>query len=187
MSQDKHQAVQVRALSDLAGRVIVAGEDSDRGVLVRLDPATGDLCVAPSGRSRRAGVQAVRWSIPFVREAALVLPCINGIFFKADREFPGNDRFQWPYRWNAQFVIAQRSGSALMVHSEDTACTFKALVAQEFASCCRIGGTILGDERRLLGGRRAGLRHRQRPHGFVLAQIHFKRSSHIFTPWVSSM
>jgi alpha-L-fucosidase len=34
---------------------------------------------------------------------------------------------------------------------------------------------------------RAGRHHQQKPHGFVLAQIHFKRSSHLFMPWVSSM
>ena len=127
LKADKHPQVTVNLLSDLAARILVVGNDSDRELFVRLDPATGDLCVAPSGRGARRGVLAARWNVPFAREAALVLPCVNGLFVESQREFPGNDRFPWPFRWNAQLAIAQRDGRALMVHSEDVACKFKAL------------------------------------------------------------
>jgi len=127
LREDKHQQVAVKHLSNLAARIIVTGEDSDRELLVRLDPATGDLCVTPGGQSARRGVVSVRWNIPFAREARLVLPCINGMDIAAERPFPGNDRFQWPFRWNAQLAIAERDSSSLMVHTEDTAFKFKSL------------------------------------------------------------
>ena len=127
LRQDKGQVVTVKLLSECAARIVVTGNDSERELFVRLDPDSGDLCVTPSGRSARRGVLAARWNLPFAREAALVLPCINGLFIESDREFPGNDRFPWPYRWNAQLAIAQRGGQTLMVHSHDTACKFKAL------------------------------------------------------------
>jgi len=128
LKEDKQQKVEVKLLSDFAARIIITGARADRELFVRLDPATGDLCVTPSGRSlRRQGLLSVRWNIPFVREAALVLPCVNGMFVESGRDFPGNDRFVWPYRWNAQLVIAQRDGCCLMIHSEDTAFKFKAL------------------------------------------------------------
>jgi hypothetical protein len=127
LRQGKHQQVTVKQVSDLAVRIVVGADDSDREMLVALDPATGDLTVTPSGRSARRGVLAVRWNIPFAGETTLVLPCINGIFVESGREFPKDDRFAWPYRWNAQLAIAQRGGASLMVHSEDTAYKFKAL------------------------------------------------------------
>jgi len=124
---DKHQQVLVRGLSDLAARVIVVGNDSERELFLRLDPATGDLCVKPSGQSARRGLAAIRWNIAVAREAALILPCVNGIYVETGREFPRSDRFAWPFRWNAQLAIAERGGCSMMVHSEDTACKFKAL------------------------------------------------------------
>jgi hypothetical protein len=146
LQQDKHQQVKVEPLSDIAARIIVVGDDSDREMLVRLDPATGDLCVTPSGRSARRSVLAVRWNVPFAREAALVLPCVNGIFVESDRDFPRNDRFPWPYRWNAQLAIAQREGKSLMIHSQDTAFKFKAL------NLARAGGlTTLGFDSEQIG------------------------------------
>ncbi len=146
LRQDKHQRIEVKCLSDRAARIIITGDDSDRELFIRLDTETGDLCVTPSGRSARAGVLAVRWNIAVAREAALVLPCINGVFVESDRDFPGNDRFPWPFRWNAQLVIAQRDGGSLMIHSEDTAFKFKAL------NLARKGGlTTLGFDSEQVG------------------------------------
>ena len=127
LDEDKHHSVSVTALCETAARIVVSGDDSDRELLLYLDPAEGDLCVAPCGQSARRGVAAVRWNIPFAQQADLVLPCVNGILARSDRSFPADDRFPWPYRWNAQLVIAQRDGCAMMVHSRDTACKFKAL------------------------------------------------------------
>ncbi|HUU22877.1 MAG TPA: DUF6259 domain-containing protein [Phycisphaerae bacterium] len=127
LGQDKNQHVEVKLLSDVAARVILTGNDSDRELLVRLDGETGDLCVRPSGRGARRGVVSVRWNVPFAAEAKLILPCINGMLVEKDRAFPGDDRFPWPYRWNAQLAIAERGGAAMMVHCQDTAWKFKAL------------------------------------------------------------
>ncbi len=127
LREDKGQSLRVKPLTDRAARILIAGNDSDRELLVWLDPATGDLCVTPSGRSARRGLLAARWNLSFAKEAALVLPCINGMFVESDRPFPSDARFPWPFTWNAQLAIAQRDGQAIMVHSQDTACKFKAL------------------------------------------------------------
>ena len=96
LGADKHQNVEVTSISPIAARVVLSGADSERELLVRLDEATGDLCITPSGQSARRGVLSVRWNIPFAREAALILPCINGIYVKDSPTFPGNQRFNWP-------------------------------------------------------------------------------------------
>jgi hypothetical protein len=127
LGKDKHHRVDVKLLSPLAARVLVTGGDSDRELFLRLDPATGDLCVTPSVQSARRGILSARWNVATAPEAALVLPCVNGIFVETARPFPRNDRFPWPFRWNAQLAIAERGGVSMMVHSHDTACKFKAL------------------------------------------------------------
>ncbi|KPK80261.1 MAG: hypothetical protein AMJ81_12285, partial [Phycisphaerae bacterium SM23_33] len=127
LGPDKGQRIQAKLLSDLAARVLLVGNDSDRELFIRLDPQTGDLCVRPSGRGARRGVASIRWNISFARQVSLILPCVNGILVEADRAFPPNDRFPWPFRWNAQLAIAERDGAALMVHCQDTSWKFKAL------------------------------------------------------------
>ncbi len=111
LRQDKHPSVEVKRLSPLAARIIISGNDSDRELLLSLDPSSGDLRILPSGRSARAGLLAARWNIAFAREASLVLPCVNGLLVEAARAHPPTERFAWPYRWNAQLAIAQRGAA----------------------------------------------------------------------------
>jgi hypothetical protein len=127
LKRDKAEQVTVVALSELAARVIVSGTSSDRELFIHLDPATGDLCVKPAGQSHRRGVVSIRWNIAFAREAALVLPCINGLRVTPENPFPASDRFEWPFRWNAQLLIAERNGACMAAHGQDTAYKFKAL------------------------------------------------------------
>ncbi len=127
LGKDKHEECHVKQLSEAAARVIVTGEDSDRSLLITLDQATGDLCVTPSSRTSRRGVISVRWNVSFHPDADVILPCINGILVKSPSEFPGNDRFPWPFRWNAQMMVSERDNHACMIRSQDTAFKFKAL------------------------------------------------------------
>lgn len=127
LGQDKHEECTVTQLSEVAARVIVAGEDSDRSLLITLDRATGDLCVIPSSKTSRRGVVSARWNLSFHPDAGVILPCVNGILVRSNSEFPKNDRFPWPYRWNAQLVIAERNNHACMIRSQDTTFKYKAL------------------------------------------------------------
>ncbi|MHB9034712.1 MAG: DUF6259 domain-containing protein, partial [Anaerolineae bacterium] len=127
LDADKHQKTEVHVISEWAARVLLTGADSERELLVRLDPATGDLCVTPSGQSARRGVASIRWNLAFNPDAVLVLPCVNGIKVEREREIPRSRRFPWPFKWDAQLAIAQLDGECLMVHAQDTACQFKAL------------------------------------------------------------
>lgn len=122
--------VTVRSLSPSVARVIYAGDNTDRELFVRLDPETGDLCVRPSGQTARRGLLAIRWNIPFVREAKLVLPTRNGIEVTADRDILPPLRCEWPSHWNAQLAIAEVGQAAAMVHCEDTTYKYKALNLQ---------------------------------------------------------
>jgi len=127
LGKDRHQECIVKQLSDVAVRIIVTGEDSDRSLLITQDRATGDLCVTPSGKTFRRGVVSVRWNLSFHPDADVILPCVNGILVRSDSGFPGNDRFPWPYRWNAQMIIAERDKHTCMIRSQDTSFKFKAL------------------------------------------------------------
>jgi len=127
LGKDKHEQCTVTQLSDVAARVVVVGEESDRSLLITLDRATGDLCVTPSSKTSRRGVVSVRWNLAFHPDADVILPCVNGILVKSNSGFPGNDRFPWPYRWNAQMVIAERDSNSCMIRSQDTTFKFKAL------------------------------------------------------------
>ncbi len=139
LGADKHQNVEVTSISPIAARVVLSGADSERELLVRLDEATGDLCITPSGQSARRGVLSVRWNIPFAREAALILPCINGIYVKDSPTFPGNQRFNWPCAWNAGLIIAERDDATMMVHTQDLTINFKALKLVQEEGLCALG------------------------------------------------
>jgi hypothetical protein len=72
-------------------------------------------------------VVSVRWNLSFHPDADVILPCVNGILVKSGSEFPRNDRFPWPYRWNAQLIISERDNHTCMIRSQDTTFKFKAL------------------------------------------------------------
>ena len=112
--------VTVKSLSPGAARVVYAGNNTERELFIRLDQETGDLCIRPSGQSARRGLMAIRWNIPFVREAKLVLPSRNGIEVTADHDILPPLRCEWPSHWNAQLAIAEVGRAAAMVHCEDT-------------------------------------------------------------------
>ena len=127
LGKDKREKCAVTQLSDTAARVILTGADSDRSLLITLDPSTGDLCITPSSKTSRRGVVSVRWNVSFHPDADVILPCVNGILIRSDSAFPGNDRFPWPFRWNAQLIIAERNKHNCMIYSHDTSFKFKAL------------------------------------------------------------
>ncbi|HUU70284.1 MAG TPA: DUF6259 domain-containing protein [Planctomycetota bacterium] len=124
---DDDQKVATKAMSPSVARVVLKGAHTSRELFVRLDDATGDLCVRPSGQSNRAGLLAVRWSVAFAREASLVLPTRNGMEVTAGQEVLPAPRHRWPSEWNAQLAIAQRGDVSMMIHSEDTRFKYKTL------------------------------------------------------------
>jgi hypothetical protein len=127
LGQDKHQSVSVRKISPLAARIIVEGDDSRRSLLVAVDSDTNDIRITPDGLSNRRGVRSVGWRVPFVPESTIILPVVNGLRFQSDKPWPGTGRFLWPFQWCAQLAVAERDGSSLMIHCEDTQMRFKAV------------------------------------------------------------
>ena len=127
LGKDKREKCVVTQLSDIAARVILTGADSDRSLLITLDPSTGNLCITPSSKTSRRGVVSVRWNVSFHPDADVILPCVNGILVKSGSAFPGNDRFPWTFRWNAQLIISEREKHTCMIYSRDNSFKFKAL------------------------------------------------------------
>lgn len=127
LGTDKHQAVDIKKLSDVAARITMTGADSQRSLTVTLDPDTGDVRVTPDGISNRRGLRAVRWQVPIHAKATAILPVVNGMQFRSDQPHPPSRRHPWPFKWEAQLTIAQRDGWCMMIHCEDQAYQFKAL------------------------------------------------------------
>ena len=123
------QTCTVRRVSDHVARVIIEGEYSGRELFIRVDPETGDLCVRPSAESIRHALQAVRWKFTFAPDCTFILPFRGGHVFRAGDAHIPQGRTQWPSDWNAQLAIIERDGVAMMVHSEDVQCIYKALTA----------------------------------------------------------
>jgi hypothetical protein len=146
MQADRHHKVTNKLLSDRAARIIMSGDDSDREMLLDIDPISGDLRIAPSGCGNRKGLRAIRWNVPFARGAALVLPIYNGTLIESSRAYPRSGRYVWPMEWQAQLAIAQRGNTALMIHAEDNAAKHKALQVTR-----KDGLTTLGFESEQLG------------------------------------
>ena len=127
LGQDKHQTVSVRRLSPAAARIVVQGADSQRSLLVAADAKTGDILVTPNGISSRRGVRSVGWRVPIHPQATAILPVVNGMRIPSSAAHPPSGRFPWPFKWEAQLAIAERSGACMMIHSQEQAYQFKAL------------------------------------------------------------
>lgn len=124
---DKHQKTSVRLLSPNAAIIVVEGDDTRRSLLVAVDPDTHDVLVTPDGLSRRRGVRSVGLRVALHGESEAILPVVNGLRVRQGSLQPADGRWGWPFEWNAQLVIAQRAGHAVMIHSEDATAQFKAL------------------------------------------------------------
>ncbi|MBI4579430.1 MAG: hypothetical protein HY718_06985, partial [Planctomycetes bacterium] len=127
LGTDKHQQTTVRRISDRAARIEVSGEDSTRTLLVCADADTGDVRILPDGLSSRRGLRAVGWTLSAHPDAAVILPCVNGLRFRSNQPHPPSHRFAWPMEWNAQLVILEQGEYSAMVHCEDRTRQFKAL------------------------------------------------------------
>lgn len=136
---DKHQKVTVRALSKIAARIEVVGEDTTRTLLIAADADTGDILVQPDGLSNRRGLRAVRWTMSMHPDCTFVLPCVNGLRFGKSQPHPPTHQFGWPSEWNAQLAIAERADSSLMVHCEDRTCQYKELMVTRQADHTDLG------------------------------------------------
>ncbi len=139
LRKDKHQQYIFQALSNIAARIIIKGEESDLSLLITLNETTGEMCVTPSGLSSRRGLISMRWNIAFNPLIKLILPCVGGITIDNEKPFSGNDRFAWPSAWNAQLVIAERNGYSCMINSYDTSFKFKALNLERQNNCNLLG------------------------------------------------
>lgn len=124
---DKHQKTSVRRLSETAVLITVEGEDARRSLLVAVDLDSGDVLVTPDGLTHRRGVRSVGLRVALHAEDEAILPVINGLRVRQGQQRPSNGRFAWPFEWNAQLLVAQRDGHAMMIHSEDTTAQYKAL------------------------------------------------------------
>jgi len=102
--------------------------DGDGVLFISADAETGDLLIEPSAYSSRPGVLACRWSISGLKPSLeLVAPFFQGIKLKLDDPLIKNNRWRWPFSWEAGFAILQSREGGFWIHTQDNRYRFKAL------------------------------------------------------------
>lgn len=106
---------------------------------VKVDPASGDLLVTQQGSSPEPGLWGVEWAIEGIPlDYEVIVPGRSGI--KLGRTSPGNSHtFDYPYAWEAQFVIVTGGDHGFMVRADDPDGRFKRLTIARQPSGWRLG------------------------------------------------
>ena len=100
--------------------------------------ASGDLIVTQSGRSSTKGVYGISWGISGIPDTLSVLiPAESGMRFGADA-LPGMRSFDYPFTWEAPFVVIQGRQGGVIVYAEDPSLTFKSVFIEHVDGSFRI-------------------------------------------------
>ncbi len=104
---------------------------------LKFDPS-GDLIITQTGRSSAKGVYGISWGIVGIPDSLTVLvPGESGQRFGADSPY-GIRSFDYPYAWEAPFVIIQGKLGGIIVYAEDPALQFKTLFIEHADHSFRI-------------------------------------------------
>jgi len=103
----------------------------------KFDPS-GDLIINQTGKSSAKGVYGISWGIAGIPDSLTVLvPGESGQRFGADAPY-GIRSFDYPYAWEAPFVIIQGKQGGVIVYAEDPALHFKTLFVEHADHSFRI-------------------------------------------------
>lgn len=128
INEEKFGSVETRQISESRAEIIFHSWDGDGVIQVSADPETGDLLIEPSAYSSRPGVLACRWNISGLKKSLeLVAPLFQGIKLKMDDPLIRNNRWRWPFAWEAGLAILQSAGGGFWIHTRDDRYKFKAL------------------------------------------------------------
>jgi hypothetical protein len=128
INEEKFGSIETHQISDQRAEIIFHSWDGDGVIMISADPETGDLLIEPSAYSSRPGVLACRWNIPGLKPGLeLVAPLFQGVKLKLDDPLIKNNRWRWPFQWEAGMAILQSAGGGFWIHTQDTRYRFKAL------------------------------------------------------------
>ena len=128
VNEEKFGTIETYQISDQRAEIIFHSWDGDGVLSISADAETGDLLIEPSAYSSRPGVLACRWSISGLKPSLeLVAPFFQGIKLKLDDPLIKNNRWRWPFSWEAGFAILQSREGGFWIHTQDNRYRFKAL------------------------------------------------------------
>ena len=128
INEEKFGSTETHQLSDYRAEIVFHGWDGDGVIMISADPETGDLLIEPSAYSSRPGVLACRWNISGLKPGLdLVAPLFQGVKIKLDDPLIKNNRWRWPFQWEAGLAILQSAGGGFWIHTQDNRYRFKAL------------------------------------------------------------
>ncbi len=128
INEEKFGTVEARQISGQRAEIIFHGWDGDGVISVSADVGSGELLIEPSAYSSRPGVLACRWSVSGLKKhLELVAPFFQGVKLKLDDPLIRNNRWRWPFSWEAGLAILQSGDGGFWIHTQDTRYRFKAL------------------------------------------------------------
>jgi len=115
-------------VSDQRIEIIFHSWNGEGIITIITDDETGDLIIEPSAYSSRPGLLACRWNMPGIRhDLQLVAPLFQGIKLKLDDPLINDQRWNWPFYWEAGLAILQAGQGGFYIHAQDSRYTYKAL------------------------------------------------------------
>ncbi|MDY0100099.1 MAG: DUF6259 domain-containing protein [Bacteroidales bacterium] len=128
VNEEKFGQTVTHQISDQKAEIWFNSWDGDGVISVSVDDETGDLLVEPSAYSSRPGVLACRWNISGIkRSLRIVAPLFQGVILDLDDKLIQNNRWEWPFAWEAGLVIFQSEEGGFWVRTQDNSYRFKAL------------------------------------------------------------
>ena len=101
----------------------------DGVIAVSYDPESGDLIVEPSGYASRPGLRACRWTLSgLAEELELIAPFYQGIQLPLEDPLIQNQRWGWPYQWEAGMAILAGEKGGFWIHCQDDRYRYKSLM-----------------------------------------------------------
>jgi hypothetical protein len=102
VNEEKFGRIETYQISDQRAEIVFHSWDGDGVLSIYADAETGDLLIEPSAYSSRPGVLACRWSISGLKSSLeLIAPFFQGIKLKLDDPLIKNNRWRWPFSWEA--------------------------------------------------------------------------------------
>ncbi len=107
----------------------VEGWEGSGVIVFSEDRQTGELCIEPSAYSARRGLRSVRYAFTGWRKdgVQVIAPLWQGVRLSMDDPLIMPSWNEWPFRWEAGFVILEGRRDSLMLWTQDSRYTPKAL------------------------------------------------------------
>lgn len=118
----------------------IKGWEGSGVIVFTEDIETGELCIEPSAYSDRHGLRSVRYSLFGLnkKDFRAVAPLWQGVRLELDDELINPSWNEWPFRWEAGFVIFEGAKDSLMLWTQDTHYTPKALSFSSDKDGCNV-------------------------------------------------